>query len=213
MKTWQRQEAINRVDSLVQLLEEVETAAQLSSDKSSVQGPDGSPASQTVQSAKMVLTTLRNLQTVLSKIDATYIQHAEMAAMLTLVHEHFFSTIRSRYDIHMPLALKFALFFSPVVTESRKQRTTCIFNTFCLTSHSRSVFDTTVERLRTRITSPTSCELPVAYGSGCDLPTLDSLYRARVVKKAQSIMSDPGHPAHELFVMLPSGRQSFEVRF
>ena len=27
------------------------------------------------------------------------------------------------------------------------------------------------------------------------------------VKKAQSIMSDPGHLAHELLVMLPSGRR------
>ena len=127
-KNRQRQEAIDRVDSSVQLLEEVETVAQLSSDKSSVQGPDGSPASQTVQSAKMVLTTLRNLQTVLSKIDATYIQHLDMAAMLTLVCEQFFSTMRSRYD--MPLALQFARFFSPVVTESLKQRTTHSFQYF-----------------------------------------------------------------------------------
>ena len=42
---------------------------------------------------------------------------------------------------------------------------------------------------------------------GCELSTLDNLYRARVVKKAESIMSDPGHPAHELFDMLPSGRR------
>ena len=42
---------------------------------------------------------------------------------------------------------------------------------------------------------------------GCELPTLDSLYRARVVKKAQSIMSDPGHLAHQLFEMLPLGRR------
>ena len=52
---------IDRVDRSVQLLKEVKTVAQLSSDKSSVQGPDGSPASQTVQTAKMVLTSLRNL--------------------------------------------------------------------------------------------------------------------------------------------------------
>ena len=42
---------------------------------------------------------------------------------------------------------------------------------------------------------------------GRQLPTLDTLYRARVVKKAQSIMSDPDHPAYEQFVMLPSGRR------
>ena len=42
---------------------------------------------------------------------------------------------------------------------------------------------------------------------GCELPALDSLCRARVVKKAQSIMSNPGHPVHELFVMLSLGRR------
>ena len=42
---------------------------------------------------------------------------------------------------------------------------------------------------------------------GCELPTLDNLHRARVVKEAQSIMSDPDHLAHKLFVMLPSGRR------
>ena len=45
------------------------------------------------------------------------------------------------------------------------------------------------------------------------MPTLDSLYRARVVKKAQSIMSDPGHPAHELCdVAIGQKTESFEVR-
>ena len=41
----------------------------------------------------------------------------------------------------------------------------------------------------------------------CELPALDNLQIARVVKRAQSIMSDPDHPAHELFVMLTSGRK------
>ena len=41
----------------------------------------------------------------------------------------------------------------------------------------------------------------------CELPTLDNLYRARGVKKAQSIMSDPDPPAHELFVIFPLGRR------
>ena len=42
---------------------------------------------------------------------------------------------------------------------------------------------------------------------GCELPSLHDLYRARVVKKARSIMSDPSHPAHGLFEELPSGRR------
>ena len=42
---------------------------------------------------------------------------------------------------------------------------------------------------------------------GYELPTLDNLYSARVVKKAQSTVSKPGHPVHELFEMLPSGRR------
>ena len=104
------------------------TTAQTSSSKTSVQGPDGSPASQTVQSATMVLTTLKNLQQVLGQVDEAYMQHLDVAAMLTLVYEHFFSTMRSRYE--MLLTLQFAQFFSPVVRESIRQRTTCSFQYF-----------------------------------------------------------------------------------
>ncbi|KAK7089637.1 hypothetical protein V1264_024159 [Littorina saxatilis] len=42
---------------------------------------------------------------------------------------------------------------------------------------------------------------------GCDLPSLDSLFSARVVKKSQNIIHDPTHPAFCLFQPLPSGRQ------
>lgn len=122
------QQSIEKVDSSVQLLREVETAAQLATGKLAVQGPDGSPASQTVESARMVLTALRNIQRVLDEINGTYVLKLDMAAMLTLVVEHFFSTMRSRYDV--PLVLQFCHLFSPVVRESIKQMTETRFQYF-----------------------------------------------------------------------------------
>ena len=52
-----------------------------------------------------------------------------------------------------------------------------------------------------------SSDFWITFLDSSELRNLDSLYRERVVKKAQSIMSDPGHPVHELFVMLPSSRR------
>ena len=42
---------------------------------------------------------------------------------------------------------------------------------------------------------------------GCELPSLISLYETRAVKKAKSILNDSGHPASELFRLLPSGKR------
>ena len=42
---------------------------------------------------------------------------------------------------------------------------------------------------------------------GCDLPSLESLYRQRTTKRAKKIASDSSHPAHSLFDPLPSGRR------
>ena len=40
--------------------------------------------------------------------------------------------------------------------------------------------------------------------AGCNLPSLDSLYRDRVLKRATSILCDESHPAHDLFELMPS---------
>jgi len=77
----------------------------------------------------MVLSTLQNIHAVLGDINEGYILQLDMAAFLTLVVEHLFATMRSRYD--MPLVLQFAQLFSPVVRESIKQRTATKFQ-YCL---------------------------------------------------------------------------------
>ena len=40
-----------------------------------------------------------------------------------------------------------------------------------------------------------------------DLPSLEELYIARVKKRAEKIATDPRHPGHNLFNLLPSGRR------
>ncbi len=42
---------------------------------------------------------------------------------------------------------------------------------------------------------------------GAPLPSLQELYTSRVRKRAQKVTLDPSHPAHSLFVLLPSGRR------
>lgn len=42
---------------------------------------------------------------------------------------------------------------------------------------------------------------------GKPLPSVESLYTLRTVKRAKKIISDPSHPAHHLFQLLPSGRR------
>ncbi len=42
---------------------------------------------------------------------------------------------------------------------------------------------------------------------GTTLPSLQGLYSPRVSKRADKITLDPAHPAHSLFILLPSGRR------
>ena len=93
-----------------------------------VQGPEGSPASQTVENARMILTTLRNIKDVLEQTSPDYIKRLDLSSLLTLVCERLFSTMRSTYD--MPMVLQFAQLFSPVVRESLKQMSCCSFQYF-----------------------------------------------------------------------------------
>ncbi len=41
---------------------------------------------------------------------------------------------------------------------------------------------------------------------GVHLPSLQDLYNSRVKKRSGNIITDPSHPGHDLFVLLPSGR-------
>ena len=47
---------------------------------------------------------------------------------------------------------------------------------------------------------------------GCSLPTLESLYSVRLIRKAKKIIADYSHPAHHLFRLLPSGRRYESTR-
>ena len=47
---------------------------------------------------------------------------------------------------------------------------------------------------------------------GCDLPSLDTLYEQRVLRRAQAIVADVSHPANHLFQPLPSGRRYRSIR-
>ena len=146
------------------------TTAQTSSSKTSVQGPDGSPASQTVQSATMVLTTLKNLQQVLGQVDEAYMQHLDIVAMLTLVCEYFFSTMRSRYE--MPLTLQFAQFFSPVVRESIKQRTTCSFQYFLSNRSYQGTYSLCVGSLVRLSSTPITSKKMAIGPMGCPVKSM-----------------------------------------
>ncbi len=42
---------------------------------------------------------------------------------------------------------------------------------------------------------------------GVHLPSLQDLYYSRVKKRGGNIITDPSHPGHDLFALLPSGRR------
>ena len=42
---------------------------------------------------------------------------------------------------------------------------------------------------------------------GCEVPSLQSLYDDRLIRKAKSILKDETHPAHHIFQPLPSGKR------
>ena len=42
---------------------------------------------------------------------------------------------------------------------------------------------------------------------GLDLPTLESIYVRRLVKRANNILKDDTHPAYKLFELFPTGRR------
>ena len=42
---------------------------------------------------------------------------------------------------------------------------------------------------------------------GCPLPSLENIATSRGLNRAKTIMSDPSHPGHGFFQLLPSGRR------
>ena len=47
---------------------------------------------------------------------------------------------------------------------------------------------------------------------GCELPSIESIYATRILRKATTIISDPSHPANHLFDLHPSGKRFRSVR-
>ena len=47
---------------------------------------------------------------------------------------------------------------------------------------------------------------------GCELPSLEALYRQRTTRRARKIVSDASHPSNHLFSPLPSGRRFRSIR-
>ena len=60
--------------------------------------------------------------------------------------------------------------------------------------------------------SLTSVVLKAQKIIGSELPALSSLYRTRLQRRAQRIIQDSTHPAHNLFELLPSGRRYRVIR-
>ncbi|KAK3508649.1 hypothetical protein QTP70_002756 [Hemibagrus guttatus] len=42
---------------------------------------------------------------------------------------------------------------------------------------------------------------------GVSLPSITDMYTTRCIRKANSIVDDPTHPSHTLFILLPSGKR------
>ena len=93
-----------------------------------VQGPDGVVARKTVQSVELVLQGLHTLRTELNELNPTYAKQVDFKALLTLVCERLFSTMRFRYDL--PLALHFAQHLGPAMIETLKRMTNCGFRVY-----------------------------------------------------------------------------------
>jgi len=60
--------------------------------------------------------------------------------------------------------------------------------------------------------SLTSVVLKAQKIIGSELPALSSLNRTRLQRRAQRIIQDSTHPAHNLFELLPSGRRYRVIR-
>ena len=99
---------------------------------STVQGPQGTPSSKSIQSVKVILESLGILKESLSYINADFISHVRLASLLTLVVEHLFSKMRSRNPT--PTLLEYAQLFGPTMKENVKQLTKCGFHYFTASS-------------------------------------------------------------------------------
>ena len=89
------------------------------------QGPEGSPAYKTIESLQMIEKALEGLRSTLQKSNPDYIKCLNLLSTLTLVVEHHFSAMRSRYPV--PLIMEYAQQLLPTVKETLKRITSGCF--------------------------------------------------------------------------------------
>ena len=90
-----------------------------------VQGPQGTPSSKSINSVSLILESLVTLQETLVVINVNYVNQLRLASLLTLV-EHLFSKMRSRNPT--TTVLEYAQLFGPTMKENLKQLTECGFH-------------------------------------------------------------------------------------
>ena len=89
------------------------------------EGPHSSPAYMTVKAMTWTSDTLQSLKEVFSNLTADYKQAFCSLSILTLVVEHFFSSMRDRYT--MPYLLHYAQLLMPTIQETVKKLTNASF--------------------------------------------------------------------------------------
>ena len=84
-----------------------------------MQGPDGSPTINTIESVEMVITSLQRLKDIVAVENPGY--KIDVTSLMTLVCERLFSIMRSQFE--MPTTLQFCKHFGRSVMETMKSIT------------------------------------------------------------------------------------------
>ena len=96
-------------------------------------GPHGLPAYITVEAVTWVLDTLKSLKAVISNVRPDYLQVFLSLSILTVVVQHFFSSMREQYP--MPYVLQFAQLLVPTIQETVKLTNTASIHYTRKTAH------------------------------------------------------------------------------
>ena len=110
------QEVISIIEQTHHFFESVHTEAKVRCNKEHVQGPDGSPPKNTIESVEIVLASLRKLKELLATENPNYA--LDVKTLMTLVCERLFAIMRSQYE--MLTTLQFMRHFAKSITETLK---------------------------------------------------------------------------------------------
>ncbi len=120
---------ISKMEEVLAFFTRIHKDAQIRCNKSFVQGPEGSPPIQTIESVQMVIDALKNISRVLLKENPNY--PLEVKSLMTLVCEHLFTILRSLYD--MPTKKQFAELLARSTGETLKAITNVGFHYYTST--------------------------------------------------------------------------------